>query len=156
MANENKIQDIIKTSLENIRTMVDANTVIGDPINTNSGTTIVPISKVSMGFASGGVDYSAKESKLQSSASHKPQNFGGGGGTGLSVVPVGFLIIDKEGDVKMLNVGDKTPGDPVEQIIDIIERSPEIFEKLKAFFKKSPTDDPDSGRKNYKEEKTKK
>jgi len=160
MANENKIQDIIKTSLENIRTMVDANTVIGDPINTNSGTTIIPISKVSMGFASGGLDYSGKDAKPTTSPSSKPQNFGGGGGTGLSVVPVGFLIVSCDGDVKMINVGDKLPGDPVEQIIDIIERSPEIFEKIKSFFKKKPPEDPDeesddAEKKGYKETKTK-
>lgn len=161
MANENKIQDIIKTSLENIRTMVDANTVIGDPINTNSGTTIIPISKVSMGFASGGLDYSSKDAKPSAAPSNnKPQNFGGGGGTGLSVVPVGFLIVSCDGDVKMINVGDKLPGDPVEQIIDIIERSPEIFEKIKAFFKKKAPEDPDAeteddAKKGYKETKTK-
>ena len=91
MANENKLQDIIKTSLENIRSMVDANTVIGDPINTESGTTIIPISKISLGFASGGLDYTGKD--LKTPTSPKPQNFGGGGGTGLSVVPVGFLIV---------------------------------------------------------------
>lgn len=153
MANENKLQDIIKTSLESIRSMVDANTVIGDPINTESGTTIIPISKVSMGFASGGLDYSGKDAKTPTGGS-KPQNFGGGGGTGLSVVPVGFLIVSKNGDVNMINVGDKLPSDPVEQIIDVIQRSPEIIDKIKAFFKKSPDEStPDTP---YKEEKTKK
>ena len=152
MANENKLQDIIKTSLENIRSMVDANTVIGDPINTESGTTIIPISKISLGFASGGLDYTGKD--LKTPASPKPQNFGGGGGTGLSVVPVGFLIVSKNGDVNMINVGDKVPNDPVEQIVDIIQRSPEIIDKVKAFFKKEPEKpDPDTP---YKEEKTKK
>ena len=134
MANENKLQDIIKTSLESIRSMIDANTVIGDPINTDSGTTIIPISKISMGFASGGLDYTGKD--LKTPASTKPQNFGGGGGTGLSVVPVGFLIVSKNGDVNMINVGERIPNDPVEQIIDAIQRSPEIIDKIKAFFKK--------------------
>ena len=153
MANENKLQDIIKTSLESIRSMVDANTVIGDPVNTESGTTIIPISKVSMGFASGGLDYSGKDAKTPQGGS-KPQNFGGGGGTGLSVIPVGFLIVSKNGDVNMLNVGDKYPSDPVEQIIDVIQRSPEIIDKIKSFFKKSPEEaTPDTP---YKEEKTKK
>lgn len=152
MANENKLQDIIKTSLENIRSMVDANTVIGNPINTESGTTIIPISKISMGFASGGLDYNGKDPKATTAGGSKPQNFGGGGGTGLSVVPVGFLIVSKNGDVNMINVGDKVPNDPVEQIIDVIQRSPEIIDKIKAFFKKD-VEDPDAP---YKEEKTKK
>ena len=71
----NKLSEIIQTSLENIRTMVDANTVIGDPINTESGTTIIPISKISMGFASGGLDLPAKSEEGRKS-------FGGGGGSG--------------------------------------------------------------------------
>lgn len=160
MANENRIQDIIKTSLENIRSMVDANTIIGDPINTNSGTTIIPISKISMGFASGGLDYNGKDAKPTAPQGNKPQNFGGGGGTGLSVVPVGFLVVSCDGDVKMINVGDKLPGDPVEQIIEVIERSPEIFDKIKALFKKKEPENPDAecedaDKKGYKETKTK-
>lgn len=155
MSNENKLQDIIKTSLESIRSMVDANTVIGNPINTESGTTIIPISKISMGFASGGLDYNGKDIKPSApgSSSAKLQNFGGGGGTGLSVVPVGFLVVSKNGDVSMINVGDKIPSDPVEQIIDVIQRSPEIIDKIKAFFKKDGDVSPDTP---YKEEKTQK
>ena len=61
MANENKIPEIIRSSMESIRTMVDANTVIGDPISTEAGTTIIPISKISIGIASGGVDYNPKK-----------------------------------------------------------------------------------------------
>ena len=76
MANENKIPEIIRSSMENIRSMVDANTMVGDPINTPAGTVIIPISKISVGIASGGVDYANKQ---ESPA--RPQNFGGGGGT---------------------------------------------------------------------------
>ena len=96
MASENKLQEIIKTSLENIRTMIDANTVIGTPYTTPSGTTIIPVSKVSMGFATGGLDYSGK-------AESQPQNFGAGGGTGLSIQPLGFLVIAPDGSVEMVN-----------------------------------------------------
>jgi sporulation protein YtfJ len=135
MANENKLQDIIQTSLENIRTMIDADTVIGNPIVTESGTTIIPISKISMGFASGGVDFSKKGVTNEQS---KPQNFGGGGGTGLSIVPVGFLAISKEGEVELINIGDKPANDPVEQIASLIERSPELINKIKSLFKKKP------------------
>ena len=153
MSNENKLQDIIKTSLESIRSMVDANTVIGNPINTDCGTTIIPISKISMGFASGGLDYNGKDLKATTTGTAKLQNFGGGGGTGLSVVPVGVLVVSKNGDVSMINVGDKIPSDPVEQIIDVIQRSPEILDKIKAFFKKDTPVEPDTP---YKEEKTNK
>ncbi len=115
MANENKIPEIIRSSLENIRSMVDANTVVGEPITTTPGTTIIPISKISVGVATGGVDYAAKETSPR-------QNFGGGGGTGLTVVPVGFLVIDKHGDVEFINVGQKGKPDPVDQIADFVER----------------------------------
>lgn len=154
MAYENKIQDIIKTSLENIRSMIDANTVIGNPINTDSGTTIIPISKVSMGFASGGLDYNGKIVK-PTPAPTGAQNFGGGGGTGLSVVPVGFLVVGADGSVSMINVGDKVPSDPVEQIIDLVERSPEIIDKIVSLIKKAVPENPDESA-PYKEKKSKK
>ena len=71
---ENKLNDIIGTSLEKIRALADGETVIGNPINTPNGTTIIPVSRVSMGFASGGLDYNGKK------AATAAQNFGGGGG----------------------------------------------------------------------------
>lgn len=132
MANENKIPEIIKSSLENVRSLVDANTVVGEPIITNAGTTIIPISKISVGVATGGVDYSAKAEAA------KPQNFGGGGGTGLSVAPIGFLIIDGEGEVEFINVASKGKPDPVDQIADLVERTPEIISKVKSLFSKEP------------------
>ena len=134
MANENKIPEIIRSSLENIRSMVDANTVVGDPIVTAPGTTIIPISKISVGIASGGVDYASK----QENAPARPQNFGGGGGTGMSVVPVGFLVVDSDGDVEFINVGMKGKPDPVDQIADFVERTPDMIEKIKDIFTKEP------------------
>ena len=133
MANENKIPEIIKSSLENIRSIVDANTVVGEPIATNAGTTIIPISKVSVGVATGGVDYNSKKD-----GQPRPQNFGGGGGTGLTVVPVGFLVVDASGDVDFINVGQKGKPDPVDQVADLVERTPDIIAKIKALFSKEP------------------
>ena len=133
MAADNKIQEIIAASLENIRSMVDANTVIGNPINTASGTVIIPVSKISMGFASGGLDFNGKSDEAIKA---KLQNFGGGGGTGLSVVPVGFLVVSPDGRVEMINVGLEQPSGPIEQVADVIERSPEIIEKVKSVFSK--------------------
>lgn len=131
MANEHKIPEIIRSSMENIRSMVDANTIIGDPIATAQGTTIIPISKISVGIASGGVDYNTKDTNTP-----KPQNFGGGGGTGLTVSPVGFLIIDKDGDVEFINVNTKGKPDPVDQIADLVDRTPDIIAKIKDIFSK--------------------
>lgn len=136
MANaENKLEDIIRASLENVRNMVDANTIIGDPINTASGTTIIPISKITVGFATGGLDFNSK------SDAPLKQNFGGGGGTGINIIPIGFLVVDKNGGVDLLNVGMKAASDPVEQISDLIDRAPEIIGKIKSAFAKTPEED---------------
>ncbi len=131
MANEHKIPEIIRSSMENIRSMVDANTIVGDPISVTGGTVIIPISKISVGIASGGVDYNSKKENQP-----RPQNFGGGGGTGMTVVPVGFLVCDKSGDVEFLNVASKGKPDPVDQIADFVERTPDIIAKIKDLFAK--------------------
>lgn len=134
MANENKFEEIIRTSLENIRGMLDSNTIIGNPIDTVSGTTIIPISKISVGFATGGLDSSGKKDEV--TQNKKPAKFGGGGGSGMNITPVGFIIVDKDGNADFLNIKGKQPTDPVEQISDLIERSPEIIEKIKNIFRK--------------------
>ena len=130
MATEQKIPEIIRSSMENIRSMVDANTIIGDPVEATGGTVIIPISKIAVGIASGGGDYSVQ-----------PQNFGGGGGPGLSVSPVGFLVCDKNGNVEFINVSSKGKPDPVDQIADLVERTPEIIAKIKALFAKEALDE---------------
>ena len=143
MSNENKIEEIIRTSLEKMRSMLDANTVIGTPYVTQNGVTIIPVSKISMGFASGGLDYFSKSSQKsgddkssQKTAIPGMQNFGGGGGSGLTVNPVGFLVINIDGKVEMINVGVQPPSDPIEQIAGIIERRPELIASIKDIFTK--------------------
>lgn len=136
---ENKLNDIIQTSLDSIRSMVDSNTVIGSPITTANGTLVIPVSKVFVGFASGGVDYLGKNTQ---STSHTVNNFGGGGGTGLTVSPVAFLVVSPHGEVQLLNVNEPTSdkSDPVSQIVGLLDRSPELIEKLKAIFAKKSED----------------
>ena len=134
---ESKINDIIKVSLEKIRDIVDAETVIGTPIETANGTTIIPVSKVTVGFASGGLDYSPENGNAQKEAKNsllKNANFSGGGGTGISVSPTGFLVISKDGKVDLLTMDNPTPGDSVDKIVSIVERSPEIIARLKDVF----------------------
>lgn len=132
MNENNKISDIIKTSLENIRTVVDANTIIGDPIVTPAGVTILPVSKLSVGFASGGFDYLGKNSSQ--SSKDKGNNFGGGGGSGLTVEPVAFLVINTEGDVKLLPIS--VPAAQKSDIAAIIDGAPTLIDKIKSFFPK--------------------
>ena len=110
------IEGILGVSMENIHQMVDVNTIIGDPI-VSGETTIIPISKVSFGFASGGSD-------LPSQAAEK---FAGGAGAGVTVKPVAFIVIKADGDVKLLELGEKSS--PVEGILDSL---PSLFEKIKS------------------------
>ena len=133
--NTNKLGEMTRSSLESIRNLLDANTIVGDPIETSSGTCIIPISKISVGYASGGVDYAQKETTA------KQGNFGGGGGTGLTVTPVAFLVVDANGGVNILNVNSpvangSAPADTVSQVVGFIERSPELIERIKAVFTK--------------------
>lgn len=137
-SSENKLQEIIQSSLENIRSMIDANTVIGNPISTPSGTVIIPVSKISMGFASGGMDFNGKNEEAMRA---RLQNFGGGGGTGLSIAPVGFLVVGADGSVDMINVGMEAQNGAIEQVAGVIERSPEIIAKIKTLFVKDKDKD---------------
>jgi len=91
---------------------------------------ILPVSKLSMGFASGGVDSTSKKQE-------KPKtSFGGGGGTGVSVTPIAFLIVSAEGKIDLVPITSPQNVDTVDKIAALIERSPEILENLKNVFKK--------------------
>lgn len=136
---ESKINDIIKVSLEKIKDIVGTETVTGAPIETASGTTIIPVSKVAVGFASGGLDYDPEKSaasKDGKSSLLKSANFSGGGGTGISVSPLGFLVINKDGRVELLTLDNPNAGDSIDKLVSVIERSPEIISKIKTTFSK--------------------
>ncbi len=117
------MSDIIKTSLEGIRNFTDSENAIGAPIQTPSGVTVIPISKVSIGFATGGLDYNTK--RLMGN-----QNFGGGGGTGVSITPIAFLTVGKNAEVNLIPVN-TSPISSIDHAISLIEKSPEIIQKIK-------------------------
>jgi sporulation protein YtfJ len=119
---ETKMSEIIKASLDGIRDFSDTETVIGNAITTPSGVTVIPVSKITIGLATGGIDYGAK--KFASS-----NNFGGGGGTGISITPVAFLVISGDDEVRLIPLEERS--DSITRIADLIERSPEIIEKIK-------------------------
>jgi sporulation protein YtfJ len=119
------MNDIIKATMEGIRAITDMDTVIGGAITTPQGVTVIPISKVTMGVATGGVDLGAKRHS-------DSQNFGGGGGTGLSITPIAFLTVGRDADVKLINLG-KSNTD-VDKVCGLIEKSPEILGKIKSTF----------------------
>lgn len=123
------INDLMGTTMSKIREMVDVNTIVGTPITTSDGTTIIPVSKVNFGFMAGGSDFEAKSVE-------KDKNFGGGSGAGVSITPVAFLIVSG-GNVKMLPVG-PAPTTTADRIIDMV---PEVIDKIKEFTNKEKTDD---------------
>lgn len=119
---ENKMSEMIKTSLEGIREFADMDTVIGNVIHTPSGVSVIPVSRVNIGYASGGLDFGGK--KLT-----PIQHFGGGGGTGISITPVAFLTVNSKGDINLIPVSSEPTG--FEKIASVIEHSPEIIERIK-------------------------
>jgi sporulation protein YtfJ len=111
---------LMDTVMQKIRDMVDVNTIVGQPIATVEGITLIPISKVSFGFAGGGTDF---ETKNHQSGQDNP--FGGGTGAGVKITPVAFLVI-KDGGVKIINV---LP--PASTTVDrVIELVPDIVDKI--------------------------
>ena len=130
---DNKFSDIINASLQKVKEFANSETVIGEPI-TVGGTTIIPVSRITMGFASGGVDYAGK--KQREVAQNRPNNFGGGGGTGVNITPIAFLVISESGTTELLPITGYDEGNSVEKIASLIERSPDILSRLRDVFTK--------------------
>lgn len=119
--NFSPIGDLMTTTMENVKSMLQTDTVTGDPIYTPDGITLVPVSKISIGFGGGGVEFSTGKR-----TTNKP--YGGGNATGVKVDPTGFLVI-KDGVVRMINV---TP--PANTTIDrLIEMVPQVIDRVEAF-----------------------
>lgn len=117
-----KLPNMLDNTISKIREMVDSNSVVGDPITTADGVTIIPISKISIGLGGGGSDFVSKN------VNHHENPFGGGVGAGVKVTPVAFLIV-KEGSVRMLPVAA-----PANTTADrIVEMVPDTLDKLAAF-----------------------
>jgi len=119
------IENLMKSTMENIKDMIDVNTVVGDPVTAIDGTVIVPISKVSFGFASGGSEF--ENTKETANCNRHP--FGGGSGAGISIKPVGFLVV-KGDSIRMLPVDQNNTYD---KIVDTV---PQIMDMFKDMFKK--------------------
>ncbi len=135
---QHPVQDTVRVTMEEIRSMVDANTIIGTPITCEGGTTVIPISKVSFGFASGGSDLPTKVAK---------DMFGGGGGAGVTVTPVAFLVITGS-DVKLmqLSINAKAANAVVNMVPDLMDKLTGFLnqkqqEKLKAAGKNTETEE---------------
>ena len=119
---EHPIEGLMDTAMSNIKSMIDVNTIVGDPVTTPDGTVIIPISTVSFGFGAGGSEFGGK--KKSATTEDKTPMFGGGCGGGANVKPVAFMIVGN-GNIKLLPANpDPTPGDRLTALI------PEIFDKV--------------------------
>lgn len=123
---EHPIQGLMGVTIDKIREMVDTSTIIGDPIRVDAATTIIPVSRVTFGFASGGSDVAPKSEK---------QMFGGGTGAGVSVSPVAFLVISG-GNVRTVQLIEK-----VTAVDNAIAALPELVDKITAMVKKDKGDE---------------
>ena len=118
---ENSIGNLMEVTMTKIRDMVDVDTIVGSPITTPDGVTIIPVSRVSYAFGGGGSDFPVKEKS----------GFGGGSGAGVRIDPIGFLVV-KEGNVRMINI---TP--PAANTVDrVIEKAPELIEMVEGVISK--------------------
>ena len=116
------LPNMLENTIAKIREMVDVNSVIGTPITTPDGVTIIPVSKVSVGFGGGGSDFVSKHPNKQDNP------FGGGAGAGVNVTPIAFLIV-KDGNVRMLP-GAAPASTTADRVVDLV---PEFLDKVSSF-----------------------
>lgn len=120
------LEILVKTAIEKIRDMVDTETIIGKPITTSNGTTIIPVSKVSVGFGSGGSDLPTKQAK---------DLFGGGAGGGVTIQPIAFITIMPDGNVKLLQMTINASKENA-----ALALIPDIVDKISGIISKGKTD----------------
>lgn len=126
MEKNSPLNDLMRSAMEKVREMADTNAIVGQPITTPDGVTLIPISKVSLGFGCGGGDYG----KVQ------PRSFGGGSGAGVNIAPVAFLVI-KDGITRVLPVA--VP--PVSTVDRVVEMVPDVLDRVEKFFDKKEDKD---------------
>lgn len=120
----NPIGELMQNTMESVKNILKVDTVVGDPIFTPDGITLVPISKISVGFGGGGIELSGKKAG-------EARPYGGGNATGVKIEPMGFLVI-KDGCVRMINI--TPPADnTVDRIIDLV---PQVLDRVDAFIDK--------------------
>ena len=118
---KSQLNDLMQTAMEKVREMVDTNTIVGQPITTPDGVTLIPISKVSSGFGGAGGDYGKTQ----------PKDFGGGSAAGVKIDPVAFLVI-RDGITRVLPVA--VP--PVSTLDRVFEMVPDLMDKVEKYFDK--------------------
>ncbi|MCH5171022.1 MAG: sporulation protein YtfJ [Oscillospiraceae bacterium] len=117
---------ILESTIEKVKDLVNVSTIIGEPISAQGGVSIIPVSKVTYGFASGGSDFPSKSNQ---------EIFGGGGGAGVTITPVAFLVIDKYGNVEIKHI--TAFDNAAERMVSLV---PEMFDKVNVAINKAKMD----------------
>ncbi len=128
MSNSHPIEGLMQTAMDSLKSMVDVNTILGDPVETPDGCVIVPVSRVSFGFAAGGTEF--EMDKAEEDGEGFP--FGGGSGGGISLNPVAFLIVGN-GQVRLLPVDNSAIYD---RLIDMV---PKVVDQIQGMLGKEKT-----------------
>lgn len=126
---EHPIDNLMTTTLQKIKEMIDVDAIVGKPIQTPDGLTLIPVSKLSVGFASGGSEF-GKTPRIEGR-----NNFGGGSGAGIKVEPMAFLVVRGE-NVRLLPVG-MPPAGPVDRAVEMV---PDVVDKVTSFFQQRKGD----------------
>lgn len=130
MTDRHPIEGLMQTAMESLKAMVDVNTILGDPVETPDGAVIVPVSRVSFGFAAGGSEFAPANAKV----SEEGHPFGGGSGAGIALNPVAFLVVGRE-SVRLLPVNQSAIYD---RLIDAV---PQLLDRLQGMVKGERTMD---------------
>jgi len=141
---EHPIEGLMKTAMESIKEMIDVNTVVGDPVETQEGNVIIPISRVAFGFAAGGTEFEGGARAQEGEGEETVLPFGGGSGAGVSVQPVGFLVVSGD-QVRFLPVDGRAVYD---RIIDL---APQLIDQLQGMVRGRGRDDGEGGRRRIEE-----
>ncbi|HHV64239.1 MAG TPA: sporulation protein YtfJ [Peptococcaceae bacterium] len=133
---EHPIETLMKTAMESIQKMINVNTVIGDPVETPTGSVIIPVSKVSCGFAAGGSEFSPMEGESGNEAKNEEEGskmpFGGGSGGGVSVKPVGFLVVSQD-QIRLLPVeGNMLAERLIDEMPNLIDKVSHLINRRKS------------------------
>ena len=142
--NEMPLKQVIDSTMENLKKVMSTDTVIGEPIHVLDDTVIIPVSKVSVGFTSGGVDFDSKKN-------NDIKHFGGGNGAGMSVTPIAFLVVRPDG-VDILNVNKEQKPDLA---TELVAKIPDAYNWVKNCFSKKKDEDKEDKPEETKEEKPK-
>ncbi|WP_416825949.1 GerW family sporulation protein [Ectobacillus polymachus] len=132
---EHPIQGLMSAAMENLKGMVDVNTIVGEPVQTADGGVVLTVSKVAFGFGAGGSDYIAEGTQNRNG---DIPAFGGGSAGGVSITPIAFLVVNKDG-VKILHLQNTT-----HLMEKAIELAPQTLEKLKSILKKNENESSDA------------